>query len=61
MVDSGGATHIPDELVGERLKGEVELLLEDSMRLKDMSTKSLHTARPDASSSVVNVCREVMK
>lgn len=61
VVDSGGATHISDELVGEKLKGEVEELLKDSTRLKDMSVKSLHTARPDASSSVVNVCREVMK
>lgn len=61
VVESGGARHIPDEHVGEKLKGEVEALLEDTSTLEEMSVKSLQTARPDASEHVVKVCREVMK
>lgn len=61
VVHSGGARHIPDELVGEKLRDEVEMLLEDSKLLNEMSAKSKEAARPDASQCVVNVCREVMK
>jgi UDP-N-acetylglucosamine--N-acetylmuramyl-(pentapeptide) pyrophosphoryl-undecaprenol N-acetylglucosamine transferase len=60
VVDSGGAKQIPDELVGEKLRDEVELLLEDKALLEEMSVKSQQTARPDASQCVVNVCCEVM-
>lgn len=61
LVDSGGAKHIPDELVGEKLRDEVEALLENESVLKDMSDKSQQTARPDASARVVDVCRSVIK
>ena len=61
VVDSGGARHIPDELVGENLRAEVETLLADNSLLEEMSKKSKETARPDASEHVVNVCCEVMK
>jgi len=60
VVDSGGARQIPDELVGEKLKGEVEMLLEDKSLLEEMSEKSYRTARPDASQSVINVCCDVI-
>ena len=61
VVDSGGARHIPDELVGENLRAEVETLLADNSLLEEMSKKSREAARPDASEHVVNVCCEVMK
>lgn len=61
VVHSGGAREIPDELVGEKLRDEVEMLLEDTELLNEMSAKSKEAARPDASQCVVNVCREVMK
>lgn len=61
VVDSGGAKHIPDESVGEELRGVVEDLLSNPTCLQDMSVKSQQTARPDAALDVVNVCREVMK
>ncbi|HIB66953.1 MAG TPA: undecaprenyldiphospho-muramoylpentapeptide beta-N-acetylglucosaminyltransferase [Phycisphaerales bacterium] len=61
VVDSGGARHIPDELVGENLRAEVETLLADNSLLKEMSKRSREAARPDASEHVVNVCCEVMK
>jgi len=61
VVDSGGAKHIPDEHVGDKLGDEVELLLEDESSLLDMSVKSQQTARPDASQHVLSVCCEVMK
>jgi UDP-N-acetylglucosamine--N-acetylmuramyl-(pentapeptide) pyrophosphoryl-undecaprenol N-acetylglucosamine transferase len=61
VVDSGGAKQIPDEQVGEKLRDEVEMLLEDESGLKDMSAKSQQTARPDASQHVIDVCCEVMK
>lgn len=61
LVDSGGARQIPDELVGEKLRDEVELLLEDRQALSEMSARAKQAARPDASRCVVNVCREVMK
>jgi UDP-N-acetylglucosamine--N-acetylmuramyl-(pentapeptide) pyrophosphoryl-undecaprenol N-acetylglucosamine transferase len=60
VVHSGGARQIPDELVGEKLRDEVEMLLEDAQLLGEMSTKSKDAARPDASQCVINVCREVM-
>jgi len=61
VVHSGGAREIPDELVGEKLRGEVETLLEDFTLLNEMSARSKEAARPDASRCVINVCREVMK
>ena len=61
LVDSGGARHVPDELVGEKLKGEVEALLEDKSTLEDMSHNSRLTAKPEASKHVVDVCRSVIK
>jgi UDP-N-acetylglucosamine--N-acetylmuramyl-(pentapeptide) pyrophosphoryl-undecaprenol N-acetylglucosamine transferase len=61
VVHSGGGKQIPDELVGEKLRDEVEMLLEDTQLLDEMSAKSKDAARPDASQCVINVCREVMK
>lgn len=61
VVDSGGARHVADELVGEKLRAEVETLLEDVDLLKEMSKRSNEASRPDASEHVVNVCCEVMK
>ena len=60
VVETGGARQIPDELVEEKLKIEIESLLEDSSSLLEMSSKSRATAQPEASRNVMNVCREVM-
>lgn len=60
VVATGGAREIPDELVEEKLKIEIESLLEDSSGLLEMSSKSKAAAQPEASRNVLNVCREVM-
>lgn len=60
VVHSGGAKEIPDELVGEKLRDEVEMLLENETVLQEMSRNSERTARPDASQCVFDVCCEVM-
>lgn len=60
-VEAGGALQIPDEWVGEKLRGEVESLLTDSERLAAMSQQSQQTSQPGASRNVFDVCCEVMK
>lgn len=61
VVGCGGARHIPDEEVGEKLRVEVESLLTNSQLLSEMSDKSRLASQPQAARNVFDVCREVMK
>lgn len=61
VVGCGGARHIPDEEVGDKLRVEVELLLTDKQLLADMSDKSRLASQPQAAQNVFDVCCEVMK
>ncbi len=61
VVGCGGARHIPDEEVGEKLRVEVEQLLMNSELLADMSDKSRLASQPQAAQNVFDVCCEVMK
>jgi UDP-N-acetylglucosamine--N-acetylmuramyl-(pentapeptide) pyrophosphoryl-undecaprenol N-acetylglucosamine transferase len=61
VVESGGARHVPDEEVGEKLRVEVESLLTNSKLLSDMSDKSRLASQPQAARNVFDVCCEVMK
>jgi UDP-N-acetylglucosamine--N-acetylmuramyl-(pentapeptide) pyrophosphoryl-undecaprenol N-acetylglucosamine transferase len=61
VVGCGGARHIPDEEVGEKLRVEVEQLLTNGKLLADMSDNSRLASQPQAAQNVVDVCCEVMK
>lgn len=61
VVGCGGARHIPDEEVGEKLRVEVESLLTNGKLLSEMSDKSRLASQPQAARNVFDVCCEVMK
>jgi UDP-N-acetylglucosamine--N-acetylmuramyl-(pentapeptide) pyrophosphoryl-undecaprenol N-acetylglucosamine transferase len=61
VVGCGGARHIPDEEVGEKLRVEVESLLTNGKLLADMSENSRLASQPQAAQNVFDVCCEVMK
>lgn len=60
LVDSGGAEEILDELVGEKLRDEVDRLLPDMAALAQMSENSRRAARPDALERVLDACHRAM-
>jgi UDP-N-acetylglucosamine:LPS N-acetylglucosamine transferase len=60
-VGCGGARHIPDEEVGEKLRVEVESLLTNGKLLAEMAEKSRLASQPQAAQNVFDVCCEVME
>lgn len=53
MVDAGAAVLVPDaEVTPERLRREVDAILDDPVRLEAMSRASASLARPDAASAI---------
>jgi UDP-N-acetylglucosamine--N-acetylmuramyl-(pentapeptide) pyrophosphoryl-undecaprenol N-acetylglucosamine transferase len=61
VVGCGGARHIPDEEVGEKLRVEVESLLTNGKLLAEMAEKSRLASQPQAAQNVFDVCCEVME
>lgn len=61
VVENGGARQIADAEVGEKLKAQVEALLEDRALLEEMSVLCKQTSQPEAARNVFDVCCEVMK
>ena len=62
LAQSHAATLVPDsELDGERLRSEVEVLLNDDHRLAAMSAAATAHGRPDAASAVVDLLERYAK
>jgi UDP-N-acetylglucosamine--N-acetylmuramyl-(pentapeptide) pyrophosphoryl-undecaprenol N-acetylglucosamine transferase len=61
MVDAGAAVMIPDSELNARLLATVQKLVGNTARLKNMSTRALSLAKPDASATLARAVLDLAK